>query len=48
MHEPDVTMWATEIKKHRDVSRCFFMLHLVGRHRFELWTYGLRVRCSTS
>jgi hypothetical protein len=27
-------------------AKCLIIL--VGRQRFELWTYGLRVRCSTN
>ena len=34
---------------HVGWAKCLIPLeYVVGRHRFELWTYGLRVRCSTS
>ena len=40
----------TESRKQKapseDEAKC--MILLVGRDRFELSTYGLRVRCSTS
>jgi len=45
------TRWRQTKKKHRDRSQVLdFLLpnSVVGRDRFELSTYGLRVRCSTS